>query len=348
MDILKIKSLVVIGIATILSSCSSQMTYVTEVDESNSAIVVNTPPTLIKPIIADLDISQESKSATYETELNLSNKEYMANARFQFMSEHKCDLIIDPRYSKTTTLLNNSITKTSVAIKGFPATYKKLYQEDTVDESVYRYNQMVANVDRDEFLQTVSKQGSGREMSLSLNYGTYIGSELNVQLIENSPIYSYISYETGYGGTYFSSGNTERASVSFDLTEGSLSNRVEDMPLSMSTFSVGAGARQNINYGMKASGFIGLNVANISLSTPIVGFPNSYRIEGFTSYGLRAGIELEKQILSGLSICAKTFFMTQNRSTPRASQTGFGFGVSNFEYNNANTLNYALGLSIAL
>mgnify|MGYP000085114990 CR=1 FL=1 len=70
--------LLITGFLLVLSSsCRTQTRVIGERNQKSPEININTPDVLIKPLVADLDISQEKKTTSYLADLNLNMSERM-------------------------------------------------------------------------------------------------------------------------------------------------------------------------------------------------------------------------------------------------------------------------------
>lgn len=318
-----------------LASCGTESRVIGELEHKAPSMNINTPEVLIKPVIADLDIIQEKKSVTYEADLELNPSEFKSNAKARFLKEHNCDVIINPQYIKTTKIENSEVVGVTYVVSGFPATFKKIYQTEILEESVRDYNTMNVDVKREDFtvLDKVDKKGS--ELYLSLGIGNFSGVELGYFPDIAKGIYYFGSYETYEGSE----------EINFDFTEDAITDRISS-DFYMSSFSLGAGYRLPLTKHMNSSIFGGLNVANMSFYSPVEVFGrNYYRIEGFNTIGLRAGIQFDQDIYRNISWFGKGFANIHFLPMVSSSSEGDGFEVSNVKLPDGGQLiNYALGL----
>ena len=121
-----------------------------------------------KPILADLEVKMERAKTNYAVtnkEIGTSSmvlsgnsrsksggnvfstpEDYFKNeakkrAQFQFMSEHKCDYLVDPIYKIDTEAKSSSDTLwIRIEILAFPAIYKKFSQPDSLPKCVTQIN----------------------------------------------------------------------------------------------------------------------------------------------------------------------------------------------------------------
>jgi|SRR6056300_217580 len=319
-----------------LASCGTESRMIGEIDHKAPSMNINTPEVLIKPVIADLDIIQEKKSVTYEADLELNPSEFKSNAKASFLKEHNCDVIINPHYLKTTKIENSNVVGVTYVVSGFPATFKKIYQTEKLEESVRDYNTMNVDVKREDFtaLDKVGKKGS--ELYLSLAGGNYSGVELGYFSDITKGVYYFGSVET----------YTANEQINFDITDAKNGNTNQrSSAFNMSSFSLGAGYRLPLTKHMNSSIFGGLNVANMAFNNPVTSFGNNYRIEGFTTIGLRAGVQFDQDIYRNISWFGKGFANIHFLPMVNSSAEGDGFEVSNVTLPEGGQLiNYALGL----
>ena len=324
------------------SSCRIQSRVIGERNQKSPEINVNTPEVLIKPMVADLDISQEKKTSTYTADLNLNASEIKENAQSKFMDEHGCDIIINPVYRKTTSMENSNISKIEYEVSGFPATIKKIEQNETLSTTVYDYNRMNFDVKRDEFIYKDVSDVKGSELFLSLGYGNYAGIEIGYFPAISNGIWYYGSVES-YN---LEEKNTLDAKINFnDVAEIQRNNNV----FSMTSFSLGAGYRADLNKRMSSNIFGGFNYSMLSLENTYEA-PNNpsgvYRLNGVNALGLRAGIGVDYAIFRNILVFGKGFSNINIANISSDEITNGNDVTSEFDLSELSRLNYAVGLKI--
>jgi hypothetical protein len=159
-------SILMVTSCTVTSRLKTSEKYVNRQAEASGsdARLIN------KPILADLEVSMQRA----QTNFSITNKEigsssivlpnqgksqsggraistieeYYKNeakkrAQFQFMSEHKCDYLVDPIYKIDTESKSTSDTmRIKVEIFAFPAVYKKFSQPDSLPKCLTQINYM--------------------------------------------------------------------------------------------------------------------------------------------------------------------------------------------------------------
>lgn len=324
------------------SSCRTQSRVIGERNQKSPEINVNTPDVLIKPMVADLDISQEKKTSTYTADLNLNASEIKENAQAKFMDEHSCDIIINPVYKKITSMENSNVSKIEYEVSGFPATIKKIEQNETLSTAVYNYNQMNFDVKRDEFTYKDVYDVKGSELFLSLGSGSYSGIEIGYFPSISDGIWYYGSVES----YTIEELNTLDIEVNFD-PDINIPSKNQDY--SMTSFSLGAGYRADLNKRMSSNIFGGLNYSMLILENTLE-LPNSptgtYRLNGVNTLGLRAGIGVDYALFRNILVFGKGF-SNINLLNMSSDEIINGNDVkSEFDLSELSRLNFAVGLKI--
>ncbi len=339
----KLNVLLIAGFLLALSSsCRTQSRVIGERNQKSPEINVNTPDVLIKPMVADLDISQEKKTSTYTADLNLNASEIKENAQAKFMDEHSCDIIINPVYKKITSMENSNVSKIEYEVSGFPATIKKIEQNETLSTAVYNYNQMNFDVKRDEFTYKDVYDVKGSELFLSLGSGSYSGIEIGYFPSISDGIWYYGSVES-YTIEEF---NTLDIEVNFD-PDINISSK--NQYYSMNSFSLGAGYRADLNKRMSSNIFGGLNYSMLILENTLE-LPNSptgtYRLDGVNTLGLRAGIGVDYALFRNILVFGKGF-SNINLLNMSSDEIINGNDVkSEFDLSELSRLNFAVGVKI--
>lgn len=324
------------------SSCRTQSRVIGERNQKSPEINVNTPDVLIKPMVADLDISQEKKTSTYTADLNLNASEIKENAQAKFMDEHNCDIIINPVYKKITSMENSNVSKIEYEVSGFPATIKKIEQNETLSTAVYNYNQMNFDVKRDEFTYKDVYDVKGSELFLSLGSGSYSGIEIGYFPSISDGIWYYGSVES----YTIEELNTLDIEVNFD-PDINIPSKNQDY--SMTSFSLGAGYRADLNKRMSSNIFGGLNYSMLILENTLE-LPNSptgtYRLNGVNTLGLRAGIGVDYALFRNILVFGKGF-SNINLLNMSSDEIINGNDVkSEFDLSELSRLNFAVGVKI--
>lgn len=320
------------------SSCRIQSRVIGEKNQKSPEINVNTPDVLIRPMVADLDISQEKKESIYEADLNLNMSEIKQNAQAKFMEEHGCDVIINPVYRKITTLENSNVSKINYEVTGFPATIIKIKQTDTLSRSVYNYNQMAFDIKRDEFIYKDIDDIKGSELFLSLGSGNYSGIEIGYFPYISDGIWYYGSVEN-----YNTDDNTIDLTANFnDVFEIPNNN----LPFSMTSFSLGSGYRANLNKRISSNIFGGVNYSMLTLENAFRNQNNpggDYILSGVNTLGIRAGIGIDYVLFRNLQVFAKGFSNINLYNMSDDVITDGDDVNSTFNLDNLPRLNYAVG-----
>ena len=346
---LKMKQLNVLLITGFLlvlsSSCRTQTRVIGERNQKSPEINLNTPDVLIKPLVADLDISQEKKTTSYLADLNLNMSEIKQNAQAKFMDEHNCDVIINPVYKKVTTVENSNITKIQYEVSGFPATIKKIEQNDILSETVYDYNKMNFDIKRDEYTYKDESIVNGSEVFLSLGSGSYSGIEIGYFPEVSNGIWYYGSVES-----YNTDEQTLGVDVTYDNgTKAQLPWGGGPLTFNMSSISLGAGYRAELNKRISSNIFGGLNYGMLKLDEQIdiQNIPTgTYLLNGLNTIGIRAGIGVDYVIFRNIQVFGKGF-ANLNLLKLSSDEIKAGDDVkSDFDLSEISLVNFALGIKL--
>jgi hypothetical protein len=106
----------------ILSSCSVSKSTIQIQESKRPDINATSTNVLIRPIVADLDISSERKTILYRADLNLPASEIRANAIKLFLQTYNYDYIIDGQFVRKDEIIGGELNKVEYTLTVFGAT----------------------------------------------------------------------------------------------------------------------------------------------------------------------------------------------------------------------------------
>lgn len=331
-------------LSAILASCHTFNGLTQSVETKEPTMDINTPTVLIKPVLADLDIAEAQKTAVYTVDLNLNSAERLENAKDYFLKTNKCDLIVNPRYVTVEKTVNAKVSEVTIEVSGFPATYKKVYQVDKLDESVFTYNTLNVQVKSDNFISKNLTMKEGSEFFISLGGGTYAGVELGYFLDVEKPIYFYGTFENYPLASSFGEINLTIESPNAAQFQNTV------YPWLMNSVSLGGGYNVANSRRLATAVFGGLNFFSVplydsyTLYNSITGEYKAVSSMMFT--GIRMGFDVDRKLTRNLSLFLKGFY-NQNLGSSRPSAGDGGQKVTSASINTGK-LNFGLGLRVGI
>ena len=325
----------------ILASCQSFNGLTQVVKTKEPTMDINTPTVLIKPVLADLDIADAQKTTRYTVDLSLSNAQRIENAKDFFLKSNNCDLIVNPRYVTVESTINTKVSGVTIEVTGFPATYKKIYQVDKLDETVLTYNTLNVQVKSDNFMSKNVLRKEGSEFFVSLGGGTFAGVEVGYFLDVDEPLFFYGSFENYPLAPLYGEVN-----VTIEQPSGTITAD-RDYPWLMNSISLGGGYRVSNSRRLATSVFGGLNVTAVSLDSyiPLYSSAGVTDVYSFTFTGIRLGFDVDRNLTRNISLFLKGFY-NQNLGSTRPSVDG-GDKVKSVSINTGK-LNFGTGLRVRI
>jgi hypothetical protein len=321
--------------AIILASCSVQKEVYRKQEAKNPSLNTHATGVVLKPIVADLDISKEKKTITYKADINLPMSDLKANATRVFLETHKCDYIIDPQFVRTSTSSHGLVKEVEYVLTGFAATYTKVYQVDSLPKSVIEYAQIQLPVERVEFstLNDRTLSSLGLEFASGL---TFAGAQ-----IDYAPVVGGFRYYVGLEN-YFIADGSAWVTVTFDEVVNGNALGLSAFNSTMTAFSIGAFNEKEVGRRVKIRGGAGLNVLDIQFSESLVNITQRTSYDGARSIGLRFGGAIDYTIFPGFSLIGKAhsnigLFNSIKQSGERTFET------EAIEFENIPLVNFSLG-----
>ena len=318
-----------------LASCSIQREIKKDTKAHDPEISAPTFGMVIKPIAADLKIESVKQSVTYTADLKLPLSELKNNAMELFLTTHKCDYVVDPIFSKVSTVENSQLTEIKITISGFPATYTKFYQLDSLPKSVLQYTALP--VKRVEYTNSIVSEIKGKSFGMEFFAGVqpmFFGAQVDYAKNIDGMHY-YASFEQ----------YADPGTISFDYVVGTPKGEVKDREFDQSTFSIGVFKEKTFSPRFKIRGFGGLNYSSITFIGKETGSNTQLKTSftGASSFGLRVGSAADYQLFGGISLVGRVYANLDLSNS--ITQDGINTAeVSNITFKDDRLLNISLGL----
>jgi hypothetical protein len=318
-----------------LASCSIQREIKKDTKAHDPEISAPTFGMVIKPIAADLKIESVKQSVTYTADLKLPLSELKNNAMELFLTTHKCDYVVDPIFSKVSTVENSQLTEIKITISGFPATYTKFYQLDSLPKSVLQYTALP--VKRVEYTNSIVSEVKGTSFGMEFFGGLpaiFFGAQ--VDYAKNIDGMHYYAAFENYA---------EAEKLSFDCVVGKLpSKNFKELEFTQSTFSIGVFKEKTFSPRFKIRGSGGLNYSNMTFlktaKQDTLGIKTSFT--GASSIGLRVGAAADYKLFGGMSLVGRVHANLNLLNS--IAQDGVIGEVSNITFVDNRLLNISLGM----
>jgi hypothetical protein len=278
-----------------LFACAPSKLLVKKTNMKENNIEASKTGLVMRPLLADLEVTTERKSITYKAPINLSMVDLKSNAMQLFLETNKCDYVVDPIFTTTTTIENKKLSLIEIKLTGLPATYKKIYQVDSLPKSVTQYANLSKNQTRLEYFNSVDEIQN--KIGLELVTGNYNGIQLDFPLAADPSFRIYAAGEKNQGptsvkGDVLTNTDTTNA-VTFD------SGEMSQLNLSLGAFKefpVSPRLMFRILGGLNYSSYSFENDANASAF---------YTISGISNIGLRVGTGLDFKLSKSVHLVGK-------------------------------------------
>lgn len=279
-----------------ITSCTLERKITTKKSIHNPRVEVAESKLYIRPVVADLKIGSEKKSVEYTADLKIPLSEIQSNALNLFLIQHNCDYVVDPIYTEVTTIDNSKLNSIVLKVTGYPATYDKLYQVESLPNSVVQSAQINLPVKRTDFINEYKENTIGKSLGLEF---IPLGSRL-----------FQIDYSKTVDGMhyYFSAefdelGNSQEVKVDFSYSVGSGKQDFSEYASQYRNFSFGVFKNKEITNHLKFRGVIGMNLGRTF-------FPYSVNLDsntllGLRTLGLRFGTGVQYELLNGIYLMGR-------------------------------------------
>ena len=326
----------------ILSSCSVYKDVSRRQESKNPILQVKSTAMLVKPIIADLELSKEKKSINYKADKNLPLGDLKANATRVFLDTHKCDYIVDPQFVKTITSSSGLVKEIEYTLTGIPATYSKVYQVDSLPKSIIEYSQIKLPNERVEFSTLKESNLTGTPLGMEFATGlNFTGAQ-----IDYSPKVSGLKYYFGIEKYFLQDGTPYWGSVTFDeiVNDNSISQYA--INYGMISMSIGIFKEKEVGKRAKIRGGTGLNVLEIEFLEPLINTTRKTSYDGARNIGLRFGAALDFNVFHGFSIIGRAHSNLGLINTIRQSGEN-KFEIQNIKFEEIPLVNLSVGARFA-
>lgn len=325
----------------LLSSCFVSERVVSTRESKNPELYTRTTGVLIKPIIADLEIATERKTIVYKADLNISLAQHRANATQLFMETHKCDYVVDAQFARTSQTKNGKLKEIEFVLTGFPATYKKLYQVDSIPKSILEYNAIHLPVERNVYItkSSLSRSGSmfGIEYGPGLSYGTF-----GMMQLDYAPRWDGMHYYLGIESYRIGPGSSW-GEVRFTETSNNVNIPKKASTYALTALSLGIFKDQEVTQRFSVRGSVGINYLGIQFNQSIIDPIRKTQYDGASVLGLRLGTALNFNISEHFSFILKTHVNLGLRNN--ILQSGeTRTSINNIDIENAPAINTGLGV----
>lgn len=282
------------------SSCSTKKTVTSQQESTNPEIIPNSTSLLIRPIMADLEISNERKSIIYVADISLPFNDLRANALKDFMVTYSCDYVVDPQFVRTTTTENGVLKEVEYELSGFPASYTNIYQVDSLPQSLMQLPKVQLPIERVEYTTLNQKSLSGSSLGIEFASGlNFAGFQIDFKP-EDLNWHFFLSFDN-----YFSIDGSEFGNVTFNKVVNQDLFNITAINSTMRSLSVGTFREKAIGERFKIRGAAGLTALDIRFLNSIENNSLQTKYDGVITYGLRVGAALEYSLLPGFSLIGR-------------------------------------------
>jgi hypothetical protein len=327
------KIIIILAGVMSLASCSIQREIKKDTKAHDPEISAPAFGMVIKPIIADLKVESVKQSVTYTADLKLPLSELKNNAMELFLTTHKCDYVVDPIFSRVSTIENSQLTEIKITISGFPATYTKFYQIDSLPKSVLQYTALP--VKRVEYTNSIVSEIKGTSFGMEFFTGfpaTFFGAQVDYAKNIDGMHY-YASFET----------YADPEKLKFEYIIGNVKdNKSPETDYSQSTFSLGVFKEKKFSPRFKIRGSGGLNYSSMTFVNSLKNAANKTSFTGGSSFGLRVGAAADYQLFGGISLVGRVY-ANLNLSNSIAQDGEYVSEVTNIAFTDDRLLNISLG-----
>lgn len=281
-----------------ITSCTLERKITTTKSIHNPRVEVAESKLYIRPVVADLKIGPEKKSVEYTADLKIPLSEIQSNALNLFLITYNCDYVVDPIYTEVTTIDNSKLNSIVLKVTGYPATYDKLYQVESLPNSVVQSAQINLPVKRTDFINEYKENTIGKSLGLEF---IPLGSKL-----------FQIDYSKTVDGMhyYFSAEfdeleDAQGVKVDFSSSLPATGNQdFSEYAYQYRNFSFGVFKNKEITNHLKFRGVIGMNLGR-TIFPYSVEFDDSSRFLGLSTLGLRFGTGVQYELLNGIYLMGR-------------------------------------------
>lgn len=345
--------------AALLYSCST----VTKITNSNTnEMATHESGIVMRPLLADLEVSQERKSIEYIVPYYMNaKKEGKENALLKFKKVHTCDYVVDPVFEII--FKTGKGKETKIIVNGYAASYSNIRQVDTLPESVVQYGLLPKNVKKLDYLNTFEEKVPTKGIEISTL--AYTGIQYD-QLLGNSRGRFYVS------GEIYGLFNGPNGRIEFQYRDKSNNALIGNQSISLdSRLALSGGFMQEFpvsnSLKFRLQGGANFMTGKADINEWNVNTTNSYFVSSysgpddkrFLSLGLRLGAGVDQKIYKSLSAILKVHYNQNVLNTLSAADGSIEISSSNngttevveyknrkVQFDNLSTLNLSAGFRI--
>jgi len=309
-----------------LNACSLQEEIVTRNQSKKADLQVRETGMIVKPVVADLDISNEKKSVVYIADLKIPLNNINDNTMQLFLETYKCDYIIDPKFVRKTTVNNSKLKQIEVTLTGFPATYKKIYQVDSLPKSITEYANINLPIKTTDYMSLYQADERGSNLGMEFYLGTsFVGSQIDFAP-KVKGAHFYLSFEQHMN---------ESAGVKYRGFNDNIATEYDATYSSLRVFSLGVFFEKEILRNIRLRGLGGLNYAYVLFDNSIQNSVYETIVDGVHSVGLRFGASIDYSLTRGFSVIGRAhsnlgLFNSLKESGEFVLQDYSNISISNF------------------
>jgi hypothetical protein len=211
-----------------------------------------------------------------------------------FLETYKCDYVVDPVFTTTTTVENKKLSQIEIKLTGLSATYKKIYQVDSLPKSISQYANLNKNLTRLDYYNSYDEIKNqigiefltGNNKAFQIDYPLsfnntrlYVGVDVPKNNASGIKADEYTNYDTTKAQTY--TGKLLQTNFSLGI--------FKELPVS-----------QNLALRLQA----GVNYSIFSPETDYV-VNSYYSINGLSSIGFRLGAGLDYKLYRNIHLVGK-------------------------------------------
>jgi hypothetical protein len=294
---MKKSKFLVFGLVFVMFSCGSSKLVYKKTNAKENNLEISKTGVVIRPLMADLDVNIERKSVVYTAPVNLEMKDLKNNAMQLFLDTYKCEYVVDPIFTTTTTEENKRLSQIEIKLTVLTATYKKIYQVDSLPKSITQYSELNKNTVRLDYYNSYELSIKSMKIGLEFSTGNNKGFQIDLPLSMNSTFRLYAGVDipknnaSGFKGDEYTNYDTTNAQ--------SYSGKLLQTNYSLGVFKELSTA-ENITLRLQA----GINYSMFKPETDYVVNPY-YSVNGLSSFGLRLGAGLDYKLYRNIHIVGK-------------------------------------------
>jgi hypothetical protein len=250
---------------------------------------------VMRPLLADLDVNIERKSVVIAGPINLDLSDLKNNAMQLFLETYKCDYVVDPIFTTTTTEENKQVKQIEIKLTGLAATYKKIYQVDSLPKSITQYADLNKSFTRLEYFNSYEEVSS--KIGLEFWTGNNKGFQIDYPLSFDPSFRLYVGVEIPKNNA---SGFKADEYTNYDTTK----SKSYTGDLIQTNFSLGLFKELPVSQNMALRLQAGVNYSMFTPETDYV-VNSYYSVNSLSSLGFRFGAGIDYKLYRNLHLIGK-------------------------------------------